>query len=138
MRVVVDEIHAPLIHPEATFTPYLTVAGAERAYAVHSASKAFNLPGLKAALIVPGPAVVDEITAGLPATLDHSASSIGVLAHAVALTDGRDWLAAHLAGLTTNRTQLGCAAGHRAAGHPLAAAGGDLSGVVGLPRPRAR
>ncbi len=106
VRVVVDEIHAPLIHPEATFTPYLTVAGAERAYAVHSASKAFNLPGLKAALIVPGSAVVDEITAGLPATLDHSASSIGVLAHAVALTDGRDWLNAHLAGLTANRARL--------------------------------
>jgi len=106
VRVVVDEIHAPLVHPGATFTPYLTVAGAERAYAVHSASKAFNLPGLKAALIVPGPAVVDEITAGLPATLDHSASSIGVLAHAVALAEGREWLAAHLAGLTTNRAQL--------------------------------
>ena len=37
----------PLVHPGATFTPYLTVAGAERAYAVHSASKAFNLPGLR-------------------------------------------------------------------------------------------
>ena len=106
-RVVVDEIHAPLVHPGATFTPFLTVAGAERAYAVHSASKAFNLPGLKAALIVPGAGAVDELTGGLPATLDHSASSIGVLAHAVALTEGRDWLAAHLAGLDQNRRQLG-------------------------------
>ena len=51
--------------------------------------------------------MVDEITAGLPATLDHSASSIGVLAHAVALTEGRAWLAAHLAGLVENRAQLG-------------------------------
>ena len=91
------------MHPGASFTPYLTVPGTERAYAVHSASKAFNLPGLKAALMVPGPAVVDEITVGLPATLDHSASWIGVLAHAVALTEGREWLAAHLAGLTQNR-----------------------------------
>ena len=107
VRVVVDEIHAPLVHPGASFTPYLTVPGTARAYAVHSASKAFNLPGLKAALMVPGPAVVDEITVGLPATLDHSASSIGVLAHAVALTEGREWLAAHLAGLARNRTQLG-------------------------------
>jgi cysteine-S-conjugate beta-lyase len=107
VRVVVDEIHAPLVHPGSVFTPYLTVPGAERAYVVHSASKAFNLPGLKAALIVPGAAVVDEVTAGLPATLDHSASSIGVLAHAVALTEGREWLAAHLAGLTENRAQLG-------------------------------
>jgi len=107
VRVVVDEIHAPLVHPGATFTPYLTVPGTDHAYAVHSASKAFNLPGVKAALIVPGAAAVDEVTAGLPATLDHSASSIGVLAHAVALTEGRDWLAAHLSGLAENRTRLG-------------------------------
>ncbi len=105
-RVVVDEIHAPLIHPGATFTPYLTVPGSERAYAVHSASKAFNLPGVKAALIVPGAGAVDELTSGLPATLDHSASSVGVLAHAVALTEGRDWLAEHLAGLDANRHLL--------------------------------
>ncbi|HEY5847068.1 MAG TPA: aminotransferase class I/II-fold pyridoxal phosphate-dependent enzyme [Microlunatus sp.] len=107
VRVVVDEVHAPLVYPGATFTPYLTVPGTHRAYAVHSASKAFNLPGVKAALIVPGAAAVDEVNAGLPATLDHSASSIGVLAHAVALTEGRDWLAAHLSGLTENRARLG-------------------------------
>ena len=104
---------------------------------MHSASKAFNLPGLKAALIVPGTAVVDEITAGLPATLDHSASSIGMLAHAVALADGRDWLAAHLAGLTENRAQLGSLLATELPADPLAAAGGDLSRLAGLPRPRA-
>jgi cystathionine beta-lyase len=106
VRVVVDEIHGPLVHPGAVFTPYLTVSGSERAYAVHSASKAYNLPGLKAALIVPGVAAVDEITSGMPSGLDHSASSIGILAHAVALTDGRDWLNAHLAGLAENRALL--------------------------------
>ena len=106
-RVVVDEIHAPLVHPGATFTPYLSVPGGEQAYAVHSASKAFNLPGLKAALIVPGSGVVDELTAGLPGTLDHSASSIGILAHSVALAEGREWLGAHRAGLLANRALLG-------------------------------
>jgi cystathionine beta-lyase len=106
-RVIVDEIHAPLVHPGAEFTPYLAVPGSERAYAVHSASKAFNLPGLKAALIVPGQAAVDELTAELPATLDFSASSIGMLTHAVALTEGREWLAAHRAGLAANLTLLG-------------------------------
>ena len=107
VRVVVDEIHAPLVHPGASFTPYLGVPGTERAYAVHSASKAFNLPGLKAALIVPGDGAVDEVTTGLSPTLDHSASSIGVLAHAVALTEGRAWLTAHLDGLDQNRRHLG-------------------------------
>jgi cystathionine beta-lyase len=106
-QVIVDEIHAPLVYPGADFTPYLSVPDAERAYAIHSASKAFNLPGLKAALIVPGRAVVDELTASLPAMLDFSASSIGMLAHAVALAEGQDWLAAHLDGLAENRALLG-------------------------------
>lgn len=106
-RVVVDEIHAPLVHADAAFVPYLSVPGTEQAYAVHSASKAFNLAGVKAALIVPGSGVVDELTTGLPGTRDHSASSLGVLAHAVALTEGREWLDAHRAGLADNRRRLG-------------------------------
>lgn len=106
-RVLVDEIHAPLVHPGATFTPYLSVPGAERSYAVHSASKAFNLAGLKAAMIVPGEGAVDELTRRLPLTVDHSASSIGVLAHSVALTEAGVWLAAHRAGLAANRALLG-------------------------------
>lgn len=107
VRVLADEIHAPLVLPGARLTPYLSVAGSERAYAIHSASKAFNLAGLKAALVVPGAAAVDEINAGLPKTVDHSASWIGMLAHSVALADGRDWLDAHLVGLAENRSLLG-------------------------------
>lgn len=104
-RVISDEIHAPLVYPEAVFTPYLSVPGSGGAYAIHSASKAFNLPGLKAALIVPGAAAVEELDQ-LPATLDFSASSIGQLAQTVALTEGREWLNDHLAGLDQNRSVL--------------------------------
>lgn len=104
-RVVADEIHAPLVYPEAVFTPYLSVRGTDRAYAVTSASKAFNLAGLKAALLVPGAAAVAQLDR-LPATLDFGASSVGQLAHAVALTEGREWLAAHLDGLDQNRSLL--------------------------------
>ncbi len=105
-RVVSDEIHAPIVHPGAVFTPYLSVPGAERAYAVHSASKAFNLPGLKAALIVPGAEAIAELTEGLPPVVDMSASSMGILAHAVALSEGRSWLTEHLNGLAANRALL--------------------------------
>lgn len=105
-RVVSDEIHAPLVYPDAVFTPYLSVPGTERAYAIHSASKTFNLPGLKAALIVPGVDAIGELTEGLTTMVDMSASSMGILAHAVALNEGRDWLAAHLNGLTANRAVL--------------------------------
>ncbi|NKF33450.1 aminotransferase class I/II-fold pyridoxal phosphate-dependent enzyme, partial [Pseudomonas sp. BGM005] len=50
--VISDEIHAPLAQPGAGFTPFLDVGeAAERVgYAVVSASKAFNLAGLKCAL----------------------------------------------------------------------------------------
>lgn len=105
-RVVADEIHAPLVYPNAVFTPYLSVPGTERAYAIHSASKTFNLPGLKAALIVPGADAISELTEGLSTAVDMSASSMGILAHAVALDEGRSWLAEHLSGLTANRAVL--------------------------------
>ena len=105
-RVVSDEIHAPLVYPGAVFTPYLSVPGTERAYAIHSASKSFNLPGLKAALIVPGAEAITELTDGVPTIVDMSASSMGILAHAVALAEGRTWLAEHLSGLTANRALL--------------------------------
>lgn len=50
VRVVVDEIHAPLVMPGTGFVPYLSVSGGEDGFALHSASKAWNLAGLKAAL----------------------------------------------------------------------------------------
>lgn len=52
--VVSDEIHAPLTHPGRSFVPFLTVSDAARAHgvAMHSASKAWNLAGLKASMVV--------------------------------------------------------------------------------------
>ena len=50
--VFADEIHAPLVLEGATHTPWLEVSDAarERGIALTSASKAFNVAGLKAAL----------------------------------------------------------------------------------------
>lgn len=52
VRVVSDEIHAPLVFSGARFTPYLTVPGSENALSLTSATKAWNLGGVKAALAV--------------------------------------------------------------------------------------
>ena len=52
--MLADEIHGPLVLPGATFTPYLTVPGSENAIAFTSASKGWNLAGLKAALAIAG------------------------------------------------------------------------------------
>lgn len=39
VRVITDEIHAPLVLAGACFAPYLTVEGAENAFLLMSASK---------------------------------------------------------------------------------------------------
>lgn len=106
VRVVADEIHAPLVLPGATFTPYLSVAGSENGFALSSASKAWNLAGLKAALAIAGPEAVDDLRR-MPEEVSHGPSHLGIIAHAAALTDGRDWLDALLGDLDRNRTLLG-------------------------------
>ena len=89
--VVSDEIHAPLVRPGVEFTPYLSVPEAAAGIAVVSASKAFNLAGLKAALVVPGPDAGDAVGT-LPEVVTHGASHLGVLAQTAAYSAGDDWL----------------------------------------------
>ncbi|MFI7218819.1 MalY/PatB family protein [Micromonospora maritima] len=106
VRVVSDEIHAPLALTGARFTPYLTVAGAGDAFALVSASKAWNLAGLKAALAVAGADAADDL-ARMPEEVSHGPSHLGVLAHTAAFRDGGPWLDALLGGLDANRALLG-------------------------------
>ncbi|CAL9608866.1 Putative cystathionine beta-lyase [Nocardiopsis dassonvillei] len=106
VRVVSDEIHAPLVLPGAGFTPYLSVDGAEDAFAVASASKAWNLAGLKAGLVLAGPEAADDL-ARMPEEVGHGPSHLGVLAHTAALDEGGAWLDALLGGLAANRDLLG-------------------------------
>ncbi|CAM5595330.1 MalY/PatB family protein [Streptomyces aurantiogriseus] len=105
VRVVADEIHAPLTAAGVDFVPYLSVPGADSGLSLMSASKAWNLPGLKAALAVAGPAAAADL-ALLPEEVGHGPSHVGVLAHTAALRDGTAWLDALLTGLDTNRRLL--------------------------------
>ena len=105
VRVVSDEIHAPLVLAGATFTPYLSVPGAEDAFALTSASKGWNLAGLKAALALAGPDAAGDL-ARLPEEVSHGPSHLGVIAHTAALRGGEEWLDALLAGLESNRALL--------------------------------
>jgi cystathionine beta-lyase len=103
--VVCDEIHAPLTLDGATFTPYLA-AGDREAVVVVSASKAFNLAGLKAALLVAGsPAVADRLAA-LPEEVAYRCGHLGALASVAAWESGDDWLDDLLAHLDRNRRLL--------------------------------
>jgi cystathionine beta-lyase len=105
IRIISDEIHAPLQMPGHVFTPILSVPGAETAIVVTSASKSFNLAGLKAALVVGGPASRADITA-LREGHVHGASHMGSIAHAAAYRHGGPWLDAVLGDLDTNRHLL--------------------------------
>jgi len=106
VRVVVDEIHAPLVYPGTTFRPYLSLPGSERGFALLSASKAWNLAGMKAAVAVAGAEAAADL-ARMPTVVADGASHFGVIAHSAALRYGEPWLDDLLAGLDHNRYLLG-------------------------------
>ena len=106
VRVVADEVHAPLVLSGTRFVPYLSVPGAENGFSLMSASKGWNLAGLRAALLVAGPAAHDDLLR-LPAEVGYGVNHLSLLAHTAALRDGGDWLDDLLAALDQNRTLLG-------------------------------
>lgn len=106
VRVVADEIHAPIVPAGATFTSVASLPAGARAVSLMSASKAFNLAGLKAAMAVPGPEAVADLSR-MPEEVSHGASHVGVIAHVAAYRDGGDWLDALLLGLADNSVLLG-------------------------------
>ncbi|MBY8882062.1 MalY/PatB family protein [Actinacidiphila acidipaludis] len=106
VRVVSDEIHAPLVMAGARFTPFLSVPGAENGFALLSASKAWNLAGLKAAVAVAGTEAADDL-ARMPEEVGHGPSHVGILTHTAAFRDATGWLDDLLVGLAANRTLLG-------------------------------
>ncbi|MDX8148373.1 MalY/PatB family protein [Lentzea sp. BCCO 10_0061] len=101
VRVVADEIHAPLT--AEGFVPYLSVA--DDGLSLMSASKAWNLAGLKAALAIAGPDAADDLKR-LPEEVGHGPSHVGILAHTAAFRHSVDWLNALLDGLDENRRLL--------------------------------
>ena len=103
VTVIADEIHAPIVH-DGRFTPYLTVDGGERGVSLLSASKAWNLAGLKAALVVRGADSPPQTR--LHEVHTHGASHVGQIAAIAAWTRGRDWLADVTAEIDANRHLL--------------------------------
>ncbi|AZG46958.1 MalY/PatB family protein [Gordonia insulae] len=92
--VVSDEIHAPLVHPDREYTPFLAVGDTARevGIAAHSASKGFNLAGAKCALLV----AASDRTRGLldrqPEEVGFRTSIIGRAATEAAFAAGDEWL----------------------------------------------
>ena len=107
--VLSDEIHAPLVHPGVDYTPFLTAseAAAEVGYALTSASKAYNLAGLKCALIVTAHPDTQRVVRELPPEVEWRTGLFGALAGVAAFSPASDdWLDALKATLDDNRRRL--------------------------------
>lgn len=106
-RVVSDEIHAPLVLPGAQHVPYASLPGTtEHTTTVLSASKAFNVPGLKCAQIVCGSAEDHAALRRVPVVANHGVSPLGIVANTAAWAEGGPWLAALIERLDANRGLL--------------------------------
>jgi cystathionine beta-lyase len=117
--IVSDEIHAPLALPGASVTPVLTVPGAgEVAYALVSASKAWNLAGLKCALVVTGSSATAARVAALPPDTRWRVGHLGVIAATAAFQSGQPWLADLVDTLGQRRDWLSQALASRLPGLP--------------------
>ncbi len=107
VRVISDEIHAPIVYEEAQFTPLLTIDGAaEVAVSVLSASKAWNLAALQCAVVVTaGQAMADEVRR-IPRDIRWRTGHFGVIAAIAAFEQGEEWLDRLLVTLDRRRTLL--------------------------------
>jgi cysteine-S-conjugate beta-lyase len=107
--VLSDEIHASLTLPGARHTPFVSLGGAaaEQGVTLASASKAFNIAGLKGAVAVAGSASRQHLLARLPSSCQYGAGLFGVLASLAAWSSGDEWLDALLAQLDHARAEFG-------------------------------
>ncbi len=108
VRVFSDEIHAPLVHPGAVHRPYASLSDATARHTVTatSASKAWNMPGLKAAQLILSNAEDAAHWEQVGFLFSHGASTPGVLASTAAYDAGGPWLEGVLAYLDANRRYL--------------------------------
>ena len=106
--VISDEIHAPLTFSEAKFVPYLKVSDTARetGLCITSASKAWNLAGLKCAQIVADNSAINDRLLQLPLASPWRTSLLGVWASIAAYNQGEPWLKAVLKNIDDNRHYL--------------------------------
>jgi cystathionine beta-lyase len=106
--VVSDEIHAELVHPGHAHVPFAALGDdvAARTITVTSASKAFNLAGLRWAVLYAGHTGFHEAISRLPAHYLGVPNLLGVEATDAAWSAGDGWLAAVRSVLDDNRHRL--------------------------------
>lgn len=93
-RVFADEIHAPLRYENRPFTPYasLSETTAQHTITGTSASKAWNIPGLKTAQLITSNDADADLYRRFGFAVQHGASTLGVIASTAAYRHGKPWL----------------------------------------------
>lgn len=107
-RVFSDEIHAPIVYAQGRHIPYASVsdAAASHTLTATSASKAWNLAGLKCAQIILSNDADAELWEQLGFWPGHGTSTLGVVSNIAAYTGGREWLDGVVEYLDGNRRML--------------------------------
>lgn len=107
-RVFSDEIHSPLVYPGAVHVPYASISDTAAGHTVTatSASKAWNLPGLKCAQLILTNDADAAVWERIWFLASHGASTLGVIANTAAFRSGRPWLDSVVAYLDGNRLAL--------------------------------
>ncbi len=102
-----DEIHAPLVYDHTSFVPFLSVSDTARevGFCVTSASKSWNLAGLKCAEVITPSKRFTDIAKAMPPAVHWRASLIGAVAASVAFRS-TDWLDSAIATNDRNRRYL--------------------------------
>ena len=92
--VFADEVHAPLTYPGSKHVPFMSLDAdsARGSVTMVSASKAWNLPGLKCAMVVTGSAERWDRLATLPDEVRYGAGIGGLIANEAAFREGTPWL----------------------------------------------
>lgn len=108
VMVIADEIHAPLVHPGKIFTPFLTVASPElTAVSVVSASKGWNVPGVKCAQVVAhDDLTVSNLRTSAALEVSFGVDHLGVIAAVAAYRQARPWLEGTRERIAANATFL--------------------------------
>jgi len=113
--VIADEIHADLVYPGRAHLPFASL-GPEveaRTVTLGSASKAFNIPGLRCAVAHFGSDALRARFLSMPRALRGGIGSLGPAATLAAWSEGDAWLAELLAYLDGNRRAVAAFVGER-------------------------
>jgi len=106
LLIVSDEVHSDLVYPGERHIPIaaLSAAAAARTITLNSATKSFNIPGLRCAAACFGSeALMQRFHERIPVRLTGAVNTIGIDATVAAWTRGQPWLDAVLEHLLSMR-----------------------------------